>query len=200
MCGSSGDTYLRVYGDGCGWTDGFELAVADDECPGSPPGADPLLLVDLEAGHSYWLELGTWRPDPPWAPPPNSPYTLSVSFEDQPPGPAGSLDVEAGPDSQLRIAKDGSDLALSWGASCVLDDTDYAIYQGQLEDLGQHEPVTCSTDGATSYSTPAPIDNAYYLVTPRNDIVGGSYGMTSAGGQRSQGSPACLPRYVAECP
>ena len=53
MCGSSGDTYLRIYGDGCGWVDGFELAVADDECPGSPPNADPLLIVDLEAGSRY---------------------------------------------------------------------------------------------------------------------------------------------------
>ena len=100
MCGSSGDTYLRIYGDGCGWLDGFELAVADDECPGSPPGADPLLLIELEAGQHYWFELGTWRPDPPWAPPLNSPYFFSVSFEEVPAGAAGRLDVEAGPEFQ----------------------------------------------------------------------------------------------------
>jgi hypothetical protein len=200
MCGSSGDTYLRIYGDGCGWADGFEFAVADDECPGSPPSADPLLLVTLEAGQSYWLELGTWRPDPPWAPPPNSPYFFSISFEEDPPGPAGSLDVEAGPGFQLQIAKDGQDLALSWGDSCIPDDTDYAIYQGRLDVLGEHQPVTCSTDGATSYSAQSPTGDAYFLITPHNGIVGGSYGTTTAGGQRPQGSPACLPRFIAQCP
>lgn len=200
MCGSSGDTYLRVYGDGCGWLDGFELAVADDECPGSPPGADPLLLVMLEAGQSYWLELGTWRPDPPWAPPLNSPYFFSMSFGSDPPGPAGSLDVEAGPDFQLQIAKDGDDLALSWGDSCVIDDTDYAIYQGQLEVIGEHAPITCSTNGATGYSVPSPTGDVYFLVTAHNDIVGGSYGTTSSNVQRPRGSPACLPRLIVECP
>jgi hypothetical protein len=200
MCGSSGDTYLRVYGDGCGWSDGFELAVADDECPGSPPSADPLLLIDLEAGQSYWLELGTWRPDPPWAPPLNSPYFFSVSFDDQPPGPAGSLDVEAGPGFQLQIAKDGRDLALSWRPSCILDDTDYAVYQGDLDVLGVHAPITCSTDGVSSYLADSPTGDAYFLITPHNGIVGGSYGTTSEGGQRPQGTPACLPRYTTECP
>ena len=84
MCDSVGDTYLRVYGDGCGWTTGFELATADDECPGSPPNADPLLMIDLEAGQSYWIEVGTWRPDPPFAPPPNAPYTLHIELVGQP--------------------------------------------------------------------------------------------------------------------
>jgi len=200
MCGSSGDTYIRIYADGCGWSDGVELAVADDECPGSPPSADPLLLVDLEAGQSYWLELGTWRPDPPWAPPPNSPYFLSVSFEAQPPGPAGRLDVEAGPESQLQIAKDGQDLTLSWGDSCVLDDTDYAIYQGQIDVMGDHEPFTCSTGGATSFTDQSPAGNVYFLVTANNGIVEGSYGMTTAGAQRPKGTPPCLPRYIADCP
>lgn len=85
MCDSSGDTYLRVYEDGCGWGDGVELATADDECPGSPPNADPFLAIELQAGQSYWIEVGTWRPEPPWAPPPNSPYTLSVTLEGQAP-------------------------------------------------------------------------------------------------------------------
>ncbi|MFQ5463260.1 MAG: SUMF1/EgtB/PvdO family nonheme iron enzyme [Phycisphaerae bacterium] len=80
MCDSDGDTYLRIYTDGCGWADGNELAVADDECPGSPPNADPALTIVLEAGNTYWFELGTWRPEPPWAPPPNSPYHFNVSI------------------------------------------------------------------------------------------------------------------------
>jgi len=78
MCDSDGDTYIRIYINGCGWGDGDEFAVADDECPGSPPNADPLLTVALEAGTSYWIELGTWRPDAPWGAP-NLPFRFNVS-------------------------------------------------------------------------------------------------------------------------
>jgi hypothetical protein len=199
MCGSSGDTYVRVYTDGCGWDDGEELAVADDECPGSPPNADPLMQVALEAGQSYWIELGTWRPDPPWAPPPNSPYFFSMSFEVDSPGAAGSLDVAAGPNFQLQIAKDGEELLLSWGNSCIPTDTDYAIYEGQLDAMGVHAPLTCSTSGSTSYTTLAPVGDVYFLVNSQNDFVGGSYGTNSGGAQRPKGNPFCLPRFVGEC-
>lgn len=82
MCDSDGDTYIRIYTEGCGWSDGVEFATADDECPGSPPNADPLLHVELEAGNSYWFELGTWRAQPPWAPPENSPYNFNISLVD----------------------------------------------------------------------------------------------------------------------
>jgi len=200
MCGSSGDAYLRVYGDGCGWGDGFELAVADDECPGSPPNADPLLLVNLEAGQRYWFELGTFRPDPPWAPPLNSPYFFRVAFEEDPPGAAGRLDVDAGPEQQLQIAKDDPELVLSWGDSCIADDTDYAVYQGDLGELGVHMPISCTTNGLTELTAAVPLGNAYFLVTAHNDFVNGSYGFTTAGGQRSQGKPACYPRFAAQCP
>lgn len=80
MCDSDGDTYIRIYTGACGWTGGVEFAVGDDECPGSPPNADPLIVVPLEAGTTYWIELGTWRDQPPWAPPPNSPYNFSLSI------------------------------------------------------------------------------------------------------------------------
>jgi len=82
MCGSVGDTYVRVYTGGCGWLDGEEFAVGDDECPGSPPDADPLVVLELVAGESYWIEIGAWRPDPPFAPPTNAPYVLRLTFED----------------------------------------------------------------------------------------------------------------------
>ncbi len=201
LCNSSGDIYLRVYGDGCGWADGFELAVADDECPGSPPNADPLLSIDLQAGQHYWLEVGPWRPDAPWAPPLNSPYTLSVSLDGPPPGaPAGGLEVAAGPDLQLQLAKEGESLGLSWGNSCEVNDTDYAIYGGQLEVMGQHQPLTCSTGRGTSHVVQTPMGNAYFLVVPNNGIVDGSYGLTSSGAQRPKGDPPCLPRYFLGCP
>jgi hypothetical protein len=83
MCDSELDTYIRIYFGGCGWLDGDEFAVADDECPGSPPNADPVLAVTLQAGVSYWVELGTWRPDPPWGAP-NAAFRLSVTLAADP--------------------------------------------------------------------------------------------------------------------
>jgi hypothetical protein len=83
MCDSDGDTYIRIYINGCGWVDGDEFAVADDECPGSPPNADPVLTVMLEAGTTYWIELGTWRPDAPWGAP-NLPFRFNVSLTPAP--------------------------------------------------------------------------------------------------------------------
>lgn len=91
MCNSTADAALRIYIDGCGFFAGDELIEGDDECPGgSPPPADPLVTVLLEAGRSYWFELGTWRPDPPWAPvEDNAPLSFNVSAC----SPCGSGDV-----------------------------------------------------------------------------------------------------------
>jgi len=90
MCGSTADAALRIYIDGCGFFAGDELIEGDDECLGSPPSADPLVDVLLIAGRAYWFELGTWRPDPPWAPvEPNAPLTFNVSAC----RPCGSGDV-----------------------------------------------------------------------------------------------------------
>ncbi len=80
MCDSAQDTYIRIYVNGCGWADGDEFAVGDDECPGSPPNADPVITVPLVAGTPYWIELGTWRPDRPWGAP-NIPFLFRVSVD-----------------------------------------------------------------------------------------------------------------------
>jgi len=80
MCDSAQDAYIRIYVNGCGWADGQEFAVGDDECPGSPPNADPVITVPLVAGTPYWIELGTWRPDQPWGAP-NIPFRFLVTVE-----------------------------------------------------------------------------------------------------------------------
>ncbi|MHC5022292.1 MAG: GC-type dockerin domain-anchored protein [Planctomycetota bacterium] len=108
MCDSEGDTYIRIYSGGCGWADGDEFAVADDNCPSSPPNADPLLVVALEAGQSYWIELGTWRPDPPWGAP-NLPFVFDVTVEEPCLG-------DGNEDGAVDIL-DLLDLLAAWGSS-----------------------------------------------------------------------------------
>ncbi|MCG8403706.1 MAG: hypothetical protein MI923_00780 [Phycisphaerales bacterium] len=101
MCDSTADAALRIYIDGCGFAAGDELIEGDDECLGSPPSADPMVTVLLEAGRSYWFELGTWRVNPPWGPSePNAPFSFNVSECN----PCGSGDVNG--DGQV----DGQDI------------------------------------------------------------------------------------------
>ncbi len=80
MCDSTADAFMRIYADGCGFVLGTEYATGDDECPGSPPNADPLITTIFFSGTSYWFALGTWRPNPPWGPSePNAPFLFNVS-------------------------------------------------------------------------------------------------------------------------
>ncbi|MHC4846757.1 MAG: hypothetical protein ACYTCU_11445, partial [Planctomycetota bacterium] len=65
MCGSFGDTHMRVYTDGCGWGPSSAQVEDDDSC-GS--GVDPLITMLMTAGTSYWIEVGAWRDQLPWTP------------------------------------------------------------------------------------------------------------------------------------
>ena len=101
--------------------------------------------------------------------------------------------------NDLVLEKAGGQLGLSWGASCQPGDVDYGIYEGALGDFASHGSRSCSTGGATSTMLdPSPGDR-YYLVVPADGIEEGSYGMNSAGIQRSQAQSACAPQNVAAC-
>jgi hypothetical protein len=109
--------------------------------------------------------------------------------------PAGSVPAA----TPLVMAKIGAEVELSWSPSCLASDTDYEIYHGELGDWARHAPLTCSTGGATEARITLAGDSAYYLIVPRGSSAEGSYGTSSAGLERPQGSPACLPRSVASC-
>jgi len=93
----------------------------------------------------------------------------------------------------------GGDLALSWSASCLGADNDYAIYEGTLGDYSSHTSVTCSTIGTTAATVTPSGGNTYYLVVPLNGFREGGYGTDSSGAQRPQGSAACLPQAIGTC-
>jgi len=94
-------------------------------------------------------------------------------------------------------------LALSWGGSCLPDDSDYEVYQGLLVRpfSYNHQPISCGTGGATSSSfTPGP-GNRYYLIVARNPTYEGSYGRASSGSQIPSSGSACLPqKFASACP
>ena len=68
-----------------------------------------------------------------------------------------------------------TDLVLSWDASCLATDTDFAIYEGSLGDFTSHEPRFCDTGGLTTITFAPGTGDRYYLVTPRNADNDGSY-------------------------
>lgn len=85
------------------------------------------------------------------------------------------------PDGSLIASKEGNMIKLSWDETCGSAD-DYTIYEGDLnllkEGIYNHYSILCSdTNQDLQESFYSNLENAYYLVVPRNgDGVEGSYG------------------------
>jgi hypothetical protein len=96
----------------------------------------------------------------------------------------------------------GTDITLSWSASCLASDTDYAVYEGTLGDFTSHAPTgspICSTSSRTSVILTPSAGARYYLVVPQGASYEGSYGDSSTGG-RPPSLAACQPQRVVDCP
>jgi hypothetical protein len=89
---------------------------------------------------------------------------------------------------------------VSWGASCVTEDTDYVLYEGVLGNFVSHVPVTCSTGGATMWTFAPAGASTYYLVAPQSPLFEGSHGLRSNGLERLTGEATCLAQLVGGCP
>ena len=122
-------------------------------------------------------------------------YTVSEDI------PAGQVpDGNGVADLPLVLSKETDDkIRLSWADSCIQDDTDYEIYEGNLSDFTSHSPLACSTGGSTTASFVPAAGSAYYLVVTSNGFREGSYGVDSAGNQRPQGLNVCLPQSIGSC-
>ena len=119
-------------------------------------------------------------------------------------GPGGETpDGKDVPGAPLLLRKLGSSsVELSWGVSCRPDDTDFAVYEGNLgEPTSLMTPVVCSTGGARS-RTVAATGSKLYLVVPTDGTTEGSYGDASDGGQRAASLSACAPQLLGApvCP
>jgi hypothetical protein len=113
---------------------------------------------------------------------------------------AGSVPGDGG-GVPLRISLEiTGEVTLSWGASCVGGDSDFAVYEGAVPDFASHAPKLCSTGGTTSATLPPGAGGRYFLVVPRNAVREGSYGQTSLGAERPPLTSACLPQELAACP
>jgi len=126
----------------------------------------------------------------------------SLFFRDGgfPPGSAATdfgLPASPGGVEQLRLAKNGAQVDLSWDASCSTLANDYAVYEGTLGDFTSHQPKACSTAGALATTVAPDAGSRYFLIVPRSDATEGSYGVDGTGAERPSAAGACLPERKA---
>jgi hypothetical protein len=111
-------------------------------------------------------------------------------------GYSGEVAANGGvqPVGMLTVSKTvyGS-LQLAWGDSCVVTDTDFAVYEGSIGNFRSHTPVLCSTGGATTTTVAQPAGNTYYLVVPNDQVYEGRYGSSSSGSETPVGPTRCYP-------
>jgi len=108
--------------------------------------------------------------------------------------PSGSLE-------ELRVGKlAGADLSLSWQASCLPTDDDYAVYEGSIGDFRSHALRSCSTAGLTTIDLTALATDGYFLIVPHEGTSEGSYGLDSNGTERPAAVTSCLPQLLEPCP
>jgi hypothetical protein len=100
----------------------------------------------------------------------------------------------------LQIDKTpGANIALTWGASCLGNDSNFGIYEGTIGDFTTHAARLCSTGGQTEIDLIPAATSSYYLVVPLNGTHEGSYGLTGAGVERPPGQSTCLPQEIGAC-
>ncbi|MEM7247768.1 MAG: sulfatase-like hydrolase/transferase [Acidobacteriota bacterium] len=116
----------------------------------------------------------------------------------------GSGTIPSGADGSgdaLHLSRlPGGELRLSWSASCSVEDTDHALYEGALGDFTSHVPAACSTGGAQTFDLTPDTGSRYYLVVPATDAAEGSYGLRSDGSARPASATACRPQLRRDCP
>lgn len=104
------------------------------------------------------------------------------------------------PDGLLMVTRSGSNLTLSWGASCNDSGVNYAIYQGTLGTWYSHTSKFCTTQGLLTRTFPADPGNKYFLVAPLSAEREGSLGRNSSLAEIPVGGGACKSRLLSACP
>jgi hypothetical protein len=92
-------------------------------------------------------------------------------------------------------------LDLAWAPSCSAAATDYAVYEGTLGNWYSHDPLLCTTGGASTATLTPGAGDRYYLVVPESDVREGSFGTDSAGIERPRSGNRCrTERDPSACP
>lgn len=93
------------------------------------------------------------------------------------------------------------DLDLTWSASCRAPGPDYSVYEGVLGAWYSHASLRCSSGGLLATTVTPSGGDRYYLIAPVAGGLTGSFGTSSAGVERPDGTPSCTDdRALAPCP
>lgn len=187
----------QTMGSGCAFFQGNPETCIVASIPADRlEGTHDVAVLDLDG--DGWLDLIFGRA-----------AGTSIWRNDTAPDPAGAIEDGDGGNGQALLVDVHLDrVRLDWGASCILDDTDYAVYRGTFDPaqpgtngFSDHGQVTCTTNGSTAYQFMEGPGNYYYLVAPHNGTYLGSLGEESNGTMRTSGSgPGCpLVQNVGAC-
>jgi hypothetical protein len=168
--------------------DGFHPTAVHDG-NGCQPGKN-LIQVDTGA----WLDACSLGVSGDWV--------FSVTYRQvtcAPPNLSGGVPTGEGGSTPLTLEKFGTNLLLSWGASCSANDTQYEIYEGDIGTWYSHGFKLCSTGGATAAVVFPAAGSSYYIAVPASATGEGSYGLTGAGSERPVGAPQCLVQQAGAC-
>jgi murein DD-endopeptidase MepM/ murein hydrolase activator NlpD len=142
--------------------------------------------------------LGTWQYDVTY-----QGATASRKFRLIAATGSGRVPGEFIDEPPLQINKSGSNLSLTWAASCVPTDTDYEVYEGAIGSWTGHTPALCSTGGSTSATFAPSAGSSYYLVVPADQVGNreGSYGWNREYVERPIGPASCRTQVIGgSCP
>jgi hypothetical protein len=110
------------------------------------------------------------------------------------PGPGVGRVPDGTTGAPLQVCRNLSQLNLAWGASCGAAATDYAVYEGTIGSWTSHAPLECTTANTPSATVTPSDGNHYYLIvplSPLSEMLEGSYGTDSAGGEIPQSASPC---------
>lgn len=197
------------------------LMALDGAATGIPPGVNvvgaewrsgsfyvsfdvPVTLsgVDFAVGSIARWTGSVWElsaSDPAWPP---AVQIRDFAFGPPPVGAGAVPDGRFVPGAPLTARKNGSQVILDWSAACngLTSEVDYAVYRGRIGSWYGHDPITCSTGGARTFSDPYPSFNAYYLIVARNPEREGSHGRDSRGVERPAPVHGCAMQQIQNCP
>jgi len=194
------DSVLSIH-SACPETGNIHQLTCNDDaggaCEAMDQGAtsDSLITYFPTAGENIWIRVARFTASF------DGEFLLHIEAEAPAAGRVPNDQVFGG--EPLRVTKFGSEVILTWGASCLSSDTDFSVYTGPMTLYGMHEPVTCTTGGMLEHRLLPPTGDNYFIVVPHNGMKEGSHGTHNPGFgplERLPSPAVCYPQEIAACP